>query len=375
MEMSRRLDADAFVSPSGTGSAHLPLVSIVVNNFNYARFLVQTIDSALAQSYARVEVLVVDDASTDGSRAIIESYGDRIVPVFQAVNQGQGAAFNAGFRASRGDIVMFLDADDWLYPEAARRVVETWVAGESKTHFRLDLVDIDGAHVDVHPPREVRLDGGDVLPLLFEFGRYETPVTTGNAFARGALELVMPMPAEFRLGADGYLAIVVPFHGQVVSVDECLGAYRMHGANAYAGSATAESIESFFRRARRRLAHDEDRDRVLQAKAATVGRRLGPRSYMRDPMHLELRLGSLRMGPDTHPYPSDNRVLLALRGIAASRRARLSWSRRVLTAAWFLIAGCFPLSLASRAICWRLMPANRPAPVNRGLKWIRRVLH
>jgi glycosyltransferase involved in cell wall biosynthesis len=352
-----------------------PLISIVVNNFNYARFLPQSINSALAQRYARVEVIVVDDASTDESRRIIEGYGDRIIPVLQSVNGGQGAAFNAGFRASRGEILMFLDADDWLYPQAAQRVVETWVTGESKTHFRLDLVDIDGTHVDVHPPLEVALDGGDVLPLLFEFGRYETVVTTGNAFARRVLELTMPMPEkEFPFGADGYLAIVVPFHGAVVSLEECLGAYRMHGDNAYAASPTVETVDAFFRRARRRLAHDEERDRVLRAKAAAFGVWLRPSLYLKDPIHLELRLASLRLGPDTHPYREDNRVGLALRGIAASRWGRFSWSRRVLTAAWFMIAGMFPFGLASRAIRWKMMPANRPGAVDRVLKWIRRAL-
>jgi glycosyltransferase involved in cell wall biosynthesis len=61
-----------------------PLVSIVVNNFNYERFLREAIDSALAQTYAPVEVVVVDDGSTDSSRDIIASYGDRLIPVLKA---------------------------------------------------------------------------------------------------------------------------------------------------------------------------------------------------------------------------------------------------------------------------------------------------
>ena len=58
-----------------------PLVSIVVNNFNYARFLPQSIASALAQTHPRTEVIVVDDASTDGSRDVIRSFGERVVSV------------------------------------------------------------------------------------------------------------------------------------------------------------------------------------------------------------------------------------------------------------------------------------------------------
>ena len=99
------------LSPLGTACIRtLPLISIVIHNFNYGRFLAHCIDSALAQSYPHCEVIVVDDASTDGSRAVLERYADRVRIVYQAANRGQGGAFNAGFRASRGSIVMFLDA-------------------------------------------------------------------------------------------------------------------------------------------------------------------------------------------------------------------------------------------------------------------------
>jgi len=352
-----------------------PLISIIVNNFNYARFLAQSVDSALDQTYPHIEVIVVDDVSTDDSRQIISRFGDRIIPILAAVNRGQGAAFNAGFRASRGDIVMFLDADDWLYPQAAQRVAEAWVPGQSKTHFRLDLVDVNGAWVDVHPPLEVPLDDGDVLPLLFEFGRYETVVTTGNAFARAALEMAMPMPEEqFKYGADGYLATVLPFHGPVVTIEERLGAYRVHGNNAYATGSKMETAASFSIRARRRLDHDEQKGIALRAKAEALGFRLGESPHLKDPSHLELRMASLLIDPAGHPYRDDGRFALGLRGAAASRRARLSWSRRAVMAMWFLLAGLLPRSLAYRAISWRVMPSHRPMAIDRSLKWIRRVL-
>ncbi len=73
-----------------------PLVSILINNYNYGRFLSKAIDSALNQEYQNIEVIVVDDGSTDDSRKIIESYGERIKPVLKE-NGGQASAFNAGF--------------------------------------------------------------------------------------------------------------------------------------------------------------------------------------------------------------------------------------------------------------------------------------
>ena len=83
-----------------------PLVSINVNNYNYARFLNQAIDSALNQTYPNIEVVVVDDGSQDSSQEIIGSYGNQIVPVLKE-NGGQASAFNEGFRVSQGEIVMF----------------------------------------------------------------------------------------------------------------------------------------------------------------------------------------------------------------------------------------------------------------------------
>ena len=96
---------------------YTPLVSVIVNNYNYGHFLSEAIDSALAQTYTRTEVIVVDDGSTDDSSEIIAGYGDRIIPVLKE-NGGQASAFNAGFAKSRGDVICFLDADDYLFPQA-----------------------------------------------------------------------------------------------------------------------------------------------------------------------------------------------------------------------------------------------------------------
>ncbi len=350
-----------------------PLISIVIDNYNYAAYLAQSIDSALAQTYPLVEVIVVDDASTDGSRQIIERYGHRVVSVLQPVNRGQGAAFNAGFLATRGDIIMFLDADDWLYPQAAARVAASWQPGQSKTHFRLDLVNASGEHIDIHPAPEVRLDQGDVVPFLLDFGRYETVVTSGNAFARAALEGNLPMPEEaFRIAADGYLATVVPFHGPVVCIEDCLGAYRVHGRNAFALTLSSDDVCA---RTRRFLAHDAHKDRALKAKASAAGVRLCGTPQLKDPLHLELRLASLRLDPGGHPYRGDSRARLALRGILASRRARLSWLRRGVLAAWFLAVGFLPQHAAAAAIHWKLQPSSRPAGIQRQMNRLRRLLN
>ena len=129
---------------AGGGAVSDPSASVIINNYEYGRYLREAIDSALAQDHPATEVVVVDDGSTDDSASIIRSYGDRIVAVLKD-NGGQGSAFNAGFAASGGDVIVFLDADDRLRPSAVRRAAERLArVGASKVHWPLALIDADG---------------------------------------------------------------------------------------------------------------------------------------------------------------------------------------------------------------------------------------
>jgi glycosyltransferase involved in cell wall biosynthesis len=94
-----------------------PLVSVVIPSYNYERFVGEAIESALGQTHAAVEVIVVDDGSTDGSRAVISTFAARIKTVFQD-NLGLPSARNSGIRMAGGEYLLFLDADDWLLPGA-----------------------------------------------------------------------------------------------------------------------------------------------------------------------------------------------------------------------------------------------------------------
>ena len=100
---------------SSSPSGELPLVSIIITNYNYEKFLPRAIDSALQQTYPVKQIIVVDDGSTDNSRKIINQYGNQITPVFQE-NRGATSATNTGFFASRGEILFFLDSDDIFSP-------------------------------------------------------------------------------------------------------------------------------------------------------------------------------------------------------------------------------------------------------------------
>jgi glycosyltransferase involved in cell wall biosynthesis len=104
-----------------------PLVSCIVPVFNGERYLSKTLDSILAQSYRPIEVLVVDDGSTDTSADVATSYGEAVRYLRQS-NAGQATARNRGVHSSRGEFVAFLDADDLWHPEKTSRQVARFAA-------------------------------------------------------------------------------------------------------------------------------------------------------------------------------------------------------------------------------------------------------
>lgn len=106
-------------------SAVPPLVSIIIPSYNSADYLAAAIESALAQTYPAVEVIVVNDGSRDNTAAVVQPYLNRLIYIEQE-NRGLSGARNAGFRASRGELVSFLDADDLLLPEKVEKQVRAF---------------------------------------------------------------------------------------------------------------------------------------------------------------------------------------------------------------------------------------------------------
>lgn len=92
-------------------------ISVVTISFNQAKFLRQCMDSVLNQNYTNIEYIVVDPGSTDGSREIIESYGDRCISIFER-DTGPADGLNNGFSRATGDIFYFINSDDYVLPGA-----------------------------------------------------------------------------------------------------------------------------------------------------------------------------------------------------------------------------------------------------------------
>ena len=220
--MSATLSAAA-TAVRGTAAPARLRIGIIVTCYNYVQYVGYAIDSVRAQVRPADELIVVDDGSTDGSRDIISRYGAAVRPIFQA-NAGHVAARNAGFAASTADVVLFLDADDALLPDALAQVERHWSADAAKLQFDLELIDAEGHCMG---RRCCTFPAGyDAAAVAAEFlrtGTYRWPVTSGNAYARWLIEPLMPMrPPQSQ---DGLLNTIAPLYGRVISLPQPLGQY------------------------------------------------------------------------------------------------------------------------------------------------------
>jgi glycosyltransferase involved in cell wall biosynthesis len=218
--------------------------SIIINNYNYGRFLSEAIDSALNQTYPHVEVIVVDDGSTDDSRAIVAEYGGRVQTVFKP-NGGQASAFNAGLAASVGKFVLYLDADDILLPTALEAAIPFFADPEVvKVHWSLREIDEAGTRTGrLVPP--MALPDGDLRQTVLRLGPTNCPSapTSGNVWRRSFLEEIFPIPEQdYRIGADTYLFELAPFFGPIRHVAEPQALYRLHSNNNWSRMSFDEKL-------------------------------------------------------------------------------------------------------------------------------------
>jgi glycosyltransferase involved in cell wall biosynthesis len=209
-----------------------PLVSALINNYNYGRFLKDAIESALNQTYPNIEVIVVDDGSTDDSRAIIRSYGSRVIPVLKS-NGGQASAVNAGVGVSEGEIVCLLDADDVWLPNKVEEIVGAAAEEPESVLLYHRLQPVSG---ELRPCGKMVPKGlfrGSIADLVRNSGGWwACPATSALCFRRTVLKTIGPIPeTDLRYAADGYLTYIVPLFGPVVGLAKCLTLYRFHGSN------------------------------------------------------------------------------------------------------------------------------------------------
>jgi glycosyltransferase involved in cell wall biosynthesis len=337
-----------------------PLVSIIINNYNYEKYLPEAITSALNQSYPHIEVIVVDDASTDNSRHLIASYKDRVISILRPTNGKQAVALNDGFKASQGEIIIFLDSDDYLFKNAVERIVSVWQEGTAKVHYRLQVVDNFQQPLGYYfPPDTISLAQGEVYQELLRTGDYNSVPMSGNACSRKVLERFFPIPDKYKLTADDYLKISVPFYGKVIEIAEPLGAYRIHNSNQWALNEVSGS------RFRRFVQHDLQNYALLVETAEKLKCKVPEDLERRSLGRLWSRLASLRLEPEKHPVATDSSLKLTLWGIQALwQYSNHNLSKRLIYTVWFICVGLLPLFIAKSAITWLYAPHLRPKLIN-----------
>lgn len=249
---------------SNSQSNKPPLVSILINNYNYANFLNASIDSALSQTYPYIEVIVVDDGSTDRSREIILEYQNLIIPILKT-NAGQASAFNVGVEGSKGDILFFLDSDDIFHPDKVEKIVDllaqviaknpnvlifnklTAIAEDSSP---LDADSLGGSceWQDLHrKDKQIKLldepltkistpDEVYKHAIKYRYIPYLASPTSGFAMTRALANKVFPLPdQDIKTSADDFLVKAASLLGEIYSTSAVLTEYRIHGSNNWYG--------------------------------------------------------------------------------------------------------------------------------------------
>lgn len=259
---------------SGIDLMRAPLVSIIVTNYNYERYIGDCLHSIAQQTYQNIEVIIVDDVSTDNSIARIEELisSNEGMREFRLLkldeNGGQMNAFIEGFKKSSGDFIVFVDADDWIFSD----FIETHVATHLNHHSAVALTCSNEVQINAknellagtienwHRKPEARVRISDFLPHTgIEISAFSANIRQGSPsfyyiapgantpmrwlwsttsavmLRRGALVPILTHGIRhIRISADFYLLHMCHMLGGTILIQKSLGAYRRHGGNSFA---------------------------------------------------------------------------------------------------------------------------------------------
>lgn len=213
-----------------------PLVTVLVDTYNHQSFIEDAINSVLKQDFpaSETDILVVDDGSTDNTSEIIRKFAPR-VRLLRKVNGGQASAFNAGIPAARGEIIAFLDGDDWWAPGKLTAVTEAFAANAE--------VGLIG-----HGVTEVYPDGRQRTEVPREVSRFRLTSTeeaktfrmqrgflgtSRMAYRKEVLRRIGHVPEALKFEADEYLFTLAGLFAEVMILRESFTFYRLHDRNLF----------------------------------------------------------------------------------------------------------------------------------------------
>ena len=229
---------------SAAGSFAWPRISVVTPSYQQADFLETTVLSVLGQSYPNLEYIVMDGGSTDGSVAIIERYADRIAHWESARDAGQADAINRGFARATGDILCWVNSDDYLLPGALRTVARLLAGAPEEPAL------VYGGCLQFHEKssaaKVVRPRPHDPARLRI----YDYLVQPSTFWTRALWQRTGPLDATLTYAFDWDWFVRASAHGPFEQRDEVFSAYRHHEAHktGHGGTARSEEILAVVRR-------------------------------------------------------------------------------------------------------------------------------
>jgi Glycosyl transferase family 2 len=341
-------------------------VSIIIVNYNNGRFLAAAIDSALCQDHPLCEVIVVDDLSTDDSRAVIAGYGDQIRSLLRETNGHQIAALNSAWPLARYPILIFLDSDDLLLPHAASRIAGDWKSETVKAQFPLESIDSAGQPIrHVAPKYPLNLNTATIRAELLRSGQCPSSPGSGNAYSRLLLERISN-EGGFELDdlrnywMDNILECNAPFYGEVVTINEPLACYRVHDSNLFLQSTIDPAS---FARMSSTFGLKLD---YLARRCQSWGIPFDPATARnRSLWLLECRLAAAKLASTDNPSRAPTLDIL-FHGIKACMCDPAPMTLRIARMLWFVSVAAAPRGLARRVIALRFLVEERP-------QWIKRL--
>ncbi len=207
-----------------------PLVSVIVPSYNHSKYIQECLESIISQSYHEIELIVIDDGSTDGSVAIVEGMVARCVSRFTRFefrareNRGLLPTLNEGLEWASGSYLCAVASDDvWLKEKTALQVTELARDSEVAAVFGgMALIDGEGKHL-----RTIRRKGSHSFGDIF-FHRHFLPTPT----AMMRLELVRAIGYDENIKIeDWYMWLQLAQYGRLETLDDVLALYRQHGTN------------------------------------------------------------------------------------------------------------------------------------------------
>jgi len=211
-------------------------VSVLIDTYNHERYIERALTSVLEQDMPMddVEIIVVDDGSTDRTPEIVRRFEPR-VRLIRKSNGGQASAFNTGIRECKGDLVAFLDGDDWWAPQKLRRVVELvnqdlkiGIVGNGITQ----VLENGEEHTEVlHDTLRFRVDSERGARI---FRRRRSQLGTSRMAVRSEiLQRIVPIPESIVIEADEYIFTLAACLSEVSILPEPLTFYRIHSGNLF----------------------------------------------------------------------------------------------------------------------------------------------